>query len=326
MDYEFIEHLVNRKLGLVREQFPKLFGDKAYPMVTECMVQAAKNDASCDRDVLKLMSSFERAPCGHQTNIKSAEDCLRDCFAEPRYCLAGRCKWSMKMAYFFPHVLVLMWDLANVLVLRAPSENSKLAVEHEMEGKRSHMDELERKMTKEAIMEEKRERAEKNKATTSKIAHKMRLQRKPIAKGPNPMSMRKPMSQADRAKKRSTRNPFMQFGGASAMNDGDDPFDDPSFISRSKLRKKRKRVHDAAQKAEARSIDSIETATAAQQEKTSESAPIPTVDSESNPAPKFRKRRKPKNKDNAAPAELLHTLREGQRERDIAAEAKASSE
>lgn len=310
---------------MVRELFPKLFGEKAYPMVTECMVQAAKEDPNSDHNVVKLMSSFERAPCGHQTGVRSAEDCLRECFAEPRYCLAGRCKWSMKMAYFFPHVLVLMWDLANVLVLRAPSENSKLAVENEMEGKRAHADDLERELTQKALQEEKRERVERNKEKTSKIAYQLRFHRKPVAKGPNPMSMRKPMSQEDRAKKRSMRNPFMQFGGASAMKgESDDPFDDPEFISRSKLRKKRKRALESSLKAEERALELQSGGTETKEKTNSVPSPEPSNPDDPAPTPKFRKRRKPKASSTPKETDQTHSIREEQRLRDITAEAAVS--
>lgn len=317
MDYDFIEHLVHKNLGMVREQFPKLFGERAYPMVTECMVQAAKQEPACDRAVVKLMASFERAPCGHQGRLRSAEDCLRECFAEPRYCLAGRSKWSMKLAYYFPHVLVMMWDPANVLVLRAPSDDAKAAVESQMDRKRFHADNLERKLTKDAINEEKRERVEKNKALSAKIAYNMRYHRKPVAKGPNPLSMLKPMSEA----KKRGRSPFMQFGGATP--NGENPFEDPSYMSRSKMRKKRKRVEEATEKALKREAEGKSTPEAPEQNKL-----IPTAsDDASTPsAQKTRKRRKPKTLQAPSGDEPTHQFREKEFERDSKIEAATPSE
>lgn len=314
---------MHKNLGMVRESFPKLFGDKAYPMVTECMVQAARNDQSTDKNVVKLMASFERAPCGHQGNLRSAEDCLRECFAEPRYCLAGRSKWSMKMAYYFPHVLVIMWDLANVLVMRAPSDTAKEMVEAQMETKRFHVGDVEKRLTKEALAEEKRERVERNKALTAKIAYNIRYHHKPIAKGPNPNSIRKPMTESERSKKRSARNPYMQFGGAST--NGANPFDDPSFISRSKMRKKRKRLEEAEYKALVREEN--------QHTSTETSTPIDSTNSPSSPSaepnssaiPKIRKRRKPKTKTQLDSDEQTHKFRESELQKDAQMEASVSA-
>ena len=314
---------MNKKLGMVREVFPKLFGDKAYPMVTECMVQAAKRDAQADKDVVKLMASFERAPCGHQGNLRSADDCLRDCFAEPRYCLAGRSGWSMKLAYYFPHVLVLMWDFANVLVLRAPTQDAKASVETQMEGKRGHADDMERRLTREALAEEKRERAVRNAERTKKIAYNMRYHHKPIAKGPNPRSMLKPMTQADRAKKRSTRSPFMQFGGAT--QEGADPFDDPSFISRSKLRRKRQRYDESIEKIIQRQADESSAPNSTNQNDTSASAPSIPDESSTAPTPKIRKRRKPKTASTTNGDDQSHKFREAEFEHDAKVESQAAS-
>lgn len=289
MDYDFIAHMCEKKLGNPKEFFPKLFGEKAYPMVTDCMFKEAQASSSSSSDVLRVMSMYERAPCGHQAGEKSAEECLRDVFAAPRYCLAGRSKWTLKMAYYFPHIIVLMWDPQNVLVLRAPSEASKDSAEKDMEGKRIHVGDIEREMTKQALLEERKERIESNKELSKKIAYNMRFHHKPVAKGPNPLSMLKRMTPQERAKNRSS-NPFRQFGG-----DGAEPRD-PNFISRSKLRRKRKRMEMSGYSDPSTSTKtSMEiTDTATNTTTSGEPSTLPSSDLSTLPEPKFRKRRKPR--------------------------------
>lgn len=321
MDYDFIAHMMEKKLGNPKEFFPKLFGDKAYPMVTECMVNEIQSSGSANADVLRKMSYYERAPCGHQKGEKSGEECLRDVFATPRYCLAGRSKWSLKLAYYFPHVIVLMWDPQNVLVLRAPSDSSKDSAERDMEGRRIRVGDLERQMTKEAIAEERRERTEMNKELSKKIAYKLRFHHKPVAKGPNPLSMLKRMDPEERARQRAL-NPFRQFGGEGAAPH------DPNVLSRSKLRRKRKRMEMSSHSASSLSTESkmevAETATTS----AITSSPLPTTTpSESTPTPgkTIRKRRKPRAKPTEAGPDQTHAYRTGHMKADAIAEAAASN-
>lgn len=321
MDYDFIAHMMEKKLGNPKELFPKLFGDKAYPMVTECMVNEIKSSGSADADVLRKMSYYERAPCGHQAGEKSGEECLRDVFATPRYCLAGRSKWSLKMAYYFPHVIVLMWDPQNVLVLRAPSDSSKDSAERDMEGRRIRVGDLERQMTKEAIQEERRERTEMNKDLSKKIAYKLRFHHKPLAKGPNPLSMLKRMDPQERARQRSL-NPFRQFGGDSVAPH------DPNVLSRSKLRRKRKRMEISSNISSAPSTESkMEVADVATTGANNLALLLTPTTSESTPdaGKTIRKRRKPRAKSTETGPDQTHAYRTGQMQADAVAEAAASN-
>jgi rRNA-processing protein FCF1 len=323
MDYEFLEHLYNKKLGNVKELFPKLFDGKAYPMVTECMVREAKANSEHPKEVLKLMERFERAPCGHNQQKKSGEDCLRDIFAEPHYCLAGRSKWSLKLAYYYPHVPVLMWDLANVLVMRAPSESSKQAVEAQHESHRFHASDLERTLIKKAIEEEKRDRAEQNKLLSAKINYRLRFNHKPVAKGPHPLSVLKRQSTDEKKRTKPPKNAFQSFGGqinAKTENQVDLP-----FISRSKLRRKRKRSEIKSDTPLHGNGDmDIDSTTQIQEIPNDSQMPalLPADDSQtsSTPAKKIRKRRKPKFGD-----QNQHIIRETLREQDSQIEASLAS-
>lgn len=309
VDYEFLEHLLAKNLGKVKEMFPKLFSAKAYPMVTECLVREAKSKVDNAQEVLKLMDRFERAPCGHEKGEKTGEECLRDCFATPRYCLAGRSKWSLKLSYYYPHVPVLMWDLANVLVLRSPSNDAKQAVEDLHEAQRFHATDLERKLTNQAILDEKRERAEQNKELSAKINYRMRFAHKPVAKGPHPLSMLKRQTPEERQRSRSLKNRFESFGGDSTSHD-------PSlaFMSRAKLRRKRTRSKSS-------SLPSEE-APNTQQVEPNISHSDPTPDPQDDlpdlqpVAKKVRPRRRPKPASNQ-----IHTIREDLRAKDAQIEA-----
>jgi len=287
-------------------------------------------DSNSDAEVIRLMSTYERAPCGHQGDEKSAEECLRDVFAAPRYCLAGRCKWTMKLAYHYPHVLVLMWDPQNVLVLRAPSESSRDSAERSMEGKRLHAGDIEREMTKQARLEERRERAAKNKDLSKKIAYNMRFHHKPIAKGPNPLSVLKKMNPEERSRPRQPNSPFRQFGG-----DASEEARDPTFVSRSKMRRKRKRLemslNSTLPSSYSSQIHSSEpTASVTDKEKKSsatKSAPPSEHPSEalSQPEKKIRKRRRPRGRTDESDANKNHEIRAGERERDAALEQAITS-
>lgn len=296
MDAAFISHMMRRQLGSIKELLRKLFGELAYPMITECLLQEAKSDSSVRKDVIRFMGTFERAPCGHEQQKKSGYECLKETLKEPKYCVAARAVWVINMCAYIPHVPLLAWDQGNHLVLRNPNERTKEAMEKAHEAHRIHASDLEKQLTLEALRIQKQERVEANKDKTARVKHILAYKYKTKAKGAHPLSRRKKTAGP---KVGNLRLVELVPSTANRAEEGADT--EPILISRSKLRRKRQRAEISEMKELLRKV----------QEKAESSAPTSEIaPQDSNlehddqlsmepPRKKVRRRRKPRSASNS---------------------------
>jgi len=175
---ELLQAALKCKLYL-KEHIPKLFQDRSYPLVTNCIVNELRNLGEDYSGASLVAKRFQRIQCEHLTPV-SSKDCIASIIADPsqKYCVASN-NDEIKAMVRNEGGIPLVFFSRNKLLLEGPSNASKQKAE-KIAVESTKVKDSESKVIKE----------EQKSDVTSTETSQPRPKRK-RAKGPNPLSTKK---------------------------------------------------------------------------------------------------------------------------------------
>eukprot|EP00029_Vermamoeba_vermiformis_P006870 TRINITY_DN2815_c0_g1_i1.p1 TRINITY_DN2815_c0_g1~~TRINITY_DN2815_c0_g1_i1.p1 ORF type:complete len:276 (-),score=42.18 TRINITY_DN2815_c0_g1_i1:41-868(-) len=185
VDGPFIQHALDKKVYF-RDMIPKILQEKAFAVVTRCIVADIRQRGDAYSGAHTLARRLEHVKCPHNNETVSASECVRSMVQNNKEYFVGAMDEQLRSILYRIPGVPTFFIMNNMLILDTPSPAS-MKYQNKVEREKARPSNTETALAHKILEAEKKENV--NPEVQAKLQHLLRKRKR--ASGPNPLSVKK---------------------------------------------------------------------------------------------------------------------------------------